>query len=276
MNDKPLWSGVSADASGEPVRIEDLDVSKTTWSRVHESMRVVHLKLSRQPDPQWIRFFHQERESRINARRAGIWIEDGYIAFDCLLPDVETHHLPDIRRSLAFANERMQELIAARIRERGAQQSADRGERRELEQLRQRVRDLVDPGAVAAPTSAPPGPAPVAASPAAAAGGSAVERRLGEPRESAAAPRPDAASRRRPPAAPSPAAPAVPPPPVAALPLEHVTATPVAPVTHPDAGAAPEAPPRSLASSLGDFRDTLRRARERSAEAAAETPKKPG
>ncbi len=71
-------------------------------------------------------------------------------------------------------------------------------------------------------------------------------------------------------------APAVPPPPVAALPLEHVIATPVAPAGPPDAGTAPEAPPRSLASSLGDFRDTLRRARERSAEAAAETPKKPG
>ncbi|MCE3005094.1 MAG: hypothetical protein LW860_20715, partial [Xanthomonadaceae bacterium] len=63
---------------------------------------------------------------------------------------------------------------------------------------------------------------------------------------------------------------------VAALPLEHVIATPVAPAGPPDAGTAPEAPPRSLASSLGDFRDTLRRARERSAEAAAETPKKPG
>ena len=147
MNEKPLWSAVALDASAEPVRILDLDVARTTWSRVHASMRVVHLKLSRQPDPQWIRFFHEERESRINPRRAGIWIEDGCIAFDCLLPDVETHHLPDIRRSVEFANERMLELVAARIRERGVQQAADRGERLELEQLRQRVREAVDPRA---------------------------------------------------------------------------------------------------------------------------------
>jgi hypothetical protein len=118
MSEKPLWSAVALDASAEPVRILDLDVAKTTGSRVHASMRMVHLKRNREPHPRWIRFFHEERESRINPRRAGIWIEDGCIAFDCLLPDVETHHLPDIRRSVAFANERMLERVAAHIRAR--------------------------------------------------------------------------------------------------------------------------------------------------------------
>lgn len=280
MNDKPLWSGVAADASGEPVRIVDLDVPKTTWSRVHESMRVVHLKLSRQPDPQWIRFFHEERESRINARRAGIWIEDGCIAFDCLLPDVETHHLPDIRRSIEFANERMLELIAARIRERGAQQSADRGERLELEQLRQRVRDLVDPRAAAAPVAATPvAPAPAPAPPPTAIERGA-ERRSAERRATPRDPAPAVPARDK--ATPVPVAAAAPPPP-APMPLEHVTATPAQPVAADAAPASKDAAaaaspaaqgPRSLESSLDAYRDALRRARERSTDGPADPPKK--
>lgn len=277
MNDKPLWTGVAADASGEPVRIVDLDVPRTTWSRVHESMRVVHLKLSRQPDAQWIRFFHEERESRINARRAGIWIEDGCIAFDCLLPDVETHHLPDIRRSVEFANERMLALIATRIRERGAQQVADRGERLELEQLRQRVRDLVDPRAAAADA---PGPALVAAPPTVPRSATpaptippppapAPIARTGDRRgrDRRAAPRPAE------PAVPQ-AAPASPPTGVPPMPLEHVVAP--APQTAPDAAIPPaDAAPRSLESSLDDYRAALRRARERSADGPGDAPNKP-
>ncbi len=161
MTDRPLWTAINSDASVEPIRILDLDVAKTTWSRVHESMRVVHLKLNRQPDLPWIKFFHEERESRIGARRRGLWIEDGHIAFDCLLVDVESHHLPDIRRSLDYANERALALVAARIRERGAQGASDRSERLELEALRKRVREAVDPRAqpAQAPRDAVPAPA---------------------------------------------------------------------------------------------------------------------
>ena len=51
-------------ASFKDVTIVDLDVSKTTWSRVHSSMRTLYLKLSRDPDQAWTRFFSR------NARRA--------------------------------------------------------------------------------------------------------------------------------------------------------------------------------------------------------------
>ena len=49
------------------VRIVDIDLRRTTWSRVHESMRVVFLRLNRAPpDLDWTRLFNEERESRIN------------------------------------------------------------------------------------------------------------------------------------------------------------------------------------------------------------------
>ena len=58
----------------EDIRIVDLDTRRTTGSRVHESMRVVYLRLDRvPPDREWIRLFHEERESRINPLRCGLW-----------------------------------------------------------------------------------------------------------------------------------------------------------------------------------------------------------
>jgi hypothetical protein len=302
MNEKPLWSAVASDANAEPIRIVDLDVAKTTWSRVHETMRVVHLRLNRQPDPHWIRFFHEERESRINARRAGIWIEDGYIAFDCLLPEVESHHMPDIRRSVDYANERSLALITARLRERGAQAAADRSERLELEQLRKRVRDLVDPRAVAGRTA--PAPAATGAQPPAVAKQERVvdrgaDRRAADRRTAAGAANP-VPPKTAPAAAGGPAGlPAGAPvaaarsaapadlPSDAAPPLADAALGTGAPVPEATAGRAPEpvvtpAPlpdpvasaPRSLEATLDDYRAALREARERSAQAPDAAPDK--
>jgi hypothetical protein len=127
-------------ADSEDIAIVDLDLPRTTWSRVHSSMRTLYLKLSREPDTSWIRFFHEERESRVVIKRHGLWIEEGYIVFDCLLDDVETHHLPDFRRSVEFANDKYRQLMQAR-REEGEQTRQDAlDEKTELAALRARIR----------------------------------------------------------------------------------------------------------------------------------------
>ena len=127
-------------ADSEDIAIVDLDLPRTTWSRVHSSMRTLYLKLSREPDTAWIRFFHEERESRVVIKRHGLWIEEGYIVFDCLLDDVETHHLPDFRRSVEFANNKYRELMQVR-RDEGEQNRQDAfDEKNELIALRARIR----------------------------------------------------------------------------------------------------------------------------------------
>ncbi len=124
----------------EDIAIVDLDLPRTTWSRVHSSMRTLYLKLSREPDTTWIRFFHEERESRVVIKRHGLWIEEGYIVFDCLLDDVETHHLPDFRCSVEFANDKYRVLMQAR-REEGEQNRQDAfDEKNDLIALRARIR----------------------------------------------------------------------------------------------------------------------------------------
>jgi len=135
-------------AAFEDITIVDLDLPKTTWSRVHSAMRTLYLKLSREPALGWVRFFHEEREARVVIKRHGLWIEDDYIVFDCLLEDVEKHHLPDFRLSVDYANHKYREFLATR-REEGEQIRDDaRQEQRELAALRKRIRQ----GRGAAPT----------------------------------------------------------------------------------------------------------------------------
>ncbi|HMM56479.1 MAG: hypothetical protein DYH18_04345 [Xanthomonadales bacterium PRO7] len=133
--------------------IVDLDVNRTTWSRVHSSMRTLHLKLNRDPNPEWTRLFFEERNSRVELKRHGLWVEDGYIVFDCLLIDVDDYHLPDIRQSIDYANARSRVLVEARHAEVERLRDEAQSEAHMLGALRAAIRTPV----------AAPSPAPVAA-----------------------------------------------------------------------------------------------------------------
>jgi len=128
----------------EDIVIVDLDVQKTTWSRVHSAMRTLYLRLNRDPDLAWNKFFFEERNARVEVKRHGLWIEDGYIVFDCLLIDVDNHHLPDIRRSIAYANERSRELREAQREEREQLKAKARDEAEVLKSLRANIREERD------------------------------------------------------------------------------------------------------------------------------------
>ncbi|HEY6984859.1 MAG TPA: hypothetical protein VH375_02165 [Rhodanobacteraceae bacterium] len=124
----------------DDIEIVDLDVAKTTWSRVHSSMRTVYLRLSREPDVAWTRQFLEERGKRMNPKRHGLWIEDSYIVIDCFVDEIEQFHLPDLRRSIDFANARSRERID-RTREQLVESQEDaRNERIALDALRARIR----------------------------------------------------------------------------------------------------------------------------------------
>lgn len=127
-------------ATFEDIAVVDLDLKKTTWSRVHSSMRTLYLQLSRQPDLEWIRHFNTERESRVVPTRHGMWIEEGYIIFDCLLPNVERFHLPDFQQSIDYANERSRERVAERREERAQRRAEITEEHAALESLRTKIR----------------------------------------------------------------------------------------------------------------------------------------
>lgn len=153
------------DEEFQDIRIIDLDLSKTTWSRVHETLRVMFLRLDRPPpDTDWSRLFFEERDTRIVARRRGLWIEENYISFDSLPDEVDKIHLPDIRLSIAYANRKYRELALERRLKRQEDQAGQRSERDEMLALRARVRGILDDPSVAAADAeaAPARPVPVA------------------------------------------------------------------------------------------------------------------
>lgn len=141
------------------IEIVDLDVAKTTWSRVHSSMRTVYLKLTREPDVSWTRFFLEERAKRMNPKRHGLWIEDSYIVIDCFVEEIERFHLPDLHRSIDYANAKSHERVD-RAREQIVESQEDaRNERIALDELRARIRrDAPAPASEPEPASTPRSP----------------------------------------------------------------------------------------------------------------------
>lgn len=174
----------------EDIRIIDLDLSRTTWSRVHEDLRVMFLRLSRRPpDTDWPRLFFEERDRRIVARRRGLWIEDEYISFDSLPAEVEKVHIPDIRLSIDYANRKYRELCWQRRLKRLEELAGRASEQDEMRALQQRVRGLLGDVQLAAPPAA----AKLEQAAAAGAAAAATATALPLPQAAAAEPQPAAA-----------------------------------------------------------------------------------
>ncbi|HVF34002.1 MAG TPA: hypothetical protein VND91_01615 [Candidatus Saccharimonadia bacterium] len=160
----PSWARL--DENFEEIRVVDLDARRTTTSRVHESMRVVSLKLSRAPDRFWVRLFQENRNMRANPLRFGLWIDDEWLSFDCKIDDIEPVHLPDLQLAIDYANRRYREVLEER---RAQHVDADEApsEAAKLDALAARVRERFaqsDPdAAIAASAPAPDTAAPPAA-----------------------------------------------------------------------------------------------------------------
>jgi len=60
--------------------------------------------------------------------------------FDCLLDDVERHHLPDFRASIDYANRKSRELVARHREQSEQQRRSTRAEQRRLAELRACIR----------------------------------------------------------------------------------------------------------------------------------------
>ncbi|HET9485070.1 MAG TPA: hypothetical protein VFO79_14010 [Xanthomonadales bacterium] len=158
----PSWARL--DERFEDVHIVALDPRRTTVSRVHESMRVVYLRLNRAPDRFWVRLFRENRDQRTNPLRFGLWIEDEWISFDCRIDDIETSHVPDIEASIEYANRRYREVLEERRAKRDAPVDEGPSEAAKLDALAARLRErFAGDGAAAHDHASSPASAPDAA-----------------------------------------------------------------------------------------------------------------
>ena len=158
----PSWARL--DERFEDVHIVALDPRRTTVSRVHESMRVVYLKLDRAPDRFWVRLFRENRDQRTNPLRFGLWIEDEWISFDCRIDDIETSHVPDIEASIEYANRRYREVLEERRAQHAAPVDEGPSEAAKLDALAARLRErFASDGAAAHDHASAPAAPPASA-----------------------------------------------------------------------------------------------------------------
>lgn len=136
-----LASWTRLDEQFTDLRIVDFDPRRTSISRVHESMRIVHFRLDRAPDRFWVRLFQEERSQRAHALRFGLWIEEDWLSFDCKLEDVEPTHLPDIQASIDYANRRYREVLEERRADRTGPGGESASEAAQLDALAARLRE---------------------------------------------------------------------------------------------------------------------------------------
>ena len=124
----------------DEIRITDLDVDLAQPSDEAPGFRRLYLKLSEKPSPEWVKIFEQERRFPPHRIWRNAWVIGRHIVVECVPEELEQFQLNHLKEDVANANRKFlecEDTKKAEIR----QQLQERAEaRRELENLRTRLR----------------------------------------------------------------------------------------------------------------------------------------
>ena len=127
-------------AQCKEIRIIDLDVDLTQPSPEAPGFRRLFLKLSEEPPPEWVNMFEQVRRFPPHQIWRKAWVLGAHIVVECVPEELEQCQLNHLKEDVAIVNQRFSEC-AARKKAEIRQQLQDQAEaRRELENLRSRLR----------------------------------------------------------------------------------------------------------------------------------------
>jgi hypothetical protein len=123
----------------EQIRITDLDVDLTQPSQEMPGFRRLYLKLSREPPPEWIKIFEQERRFPPHLVWRKAWVIGAHIVVECVPQELEQFQLNHLKEDVATVNKKFSDWTTAndietlgRLRERAEV-------RKQLEELRARL-----------------------------------------------------------------------------------------------------------------------------------------
>ncbi len=109
------------------IRITALDVDATRPSPQGPGMRLLHLKLSDLPPPNWVRLFNELRQQPRHSMWRQAWIEGSHVVIDCVPDEIEQYHLTDLKDDVRVCNGRHrrwdQEMAIAETARRREEQS---------------------------------------------------------------------------------------------------------------------------------------------------------
>ena len=124
----------------EKIRITDLDVDLTQPSDEAPGFRRLYLKLSEEPSPEWVKIFEQERRFPPHRIWRNAWVIGRHIVVECVPEELEQFQLNHLKEDVATVNRKFSEWTASNDAD-TMRQLRERAEaRRDLENLRTRLR----------------------------------------------------------------------------------------------------------------------------------------
>ena len=93
------------------IKIVSLEDEMTVVSHDQPSLRYVYLKLSQTPPPLWQNYFKESRKIARHPHWRNAWIDRKFIVIECLLEEIETYHLTDLKQDLAKANNQYRKYL---------------------------------------------------------------------------------------------------------------------------------------------------------------------
>ncbi len=124
----------------EEIRITDLDVGLTQPSDEAPGFRRLYLKLSEEPPPEWVTIFEQERRFPPHRRWRNAWVIGRHIVVECVPQELEQFQLNHLKEDVSTVNKKFLECAAAIKAEIRQQLQEQEKARRDLENLRTRLR----------------------------------------------------------------------------------------------------------------------------------------
>src|SRR5476651_1933523 len=93
------------------IKIVSLDDELTVESPNNPALRYIYLRLSQTPPPLWQKYFAESRKIARHPRWRNIWVDRKYLIVECVLEEIETHHLNDLKQDMAFANSNYRQYL---------------------------------------------------------------------------------------------------------------------------------------------------------------------
>jgi hypothetical protein len=93
------------------IKIVSLEDDMTVESPNNPALLYIYLKLSQTPPPLWAKYFAESRKIARHPKWRNIWLDRKFLVAECKPEEIESHHLPDLKKDLSYANSKYFEYL---------------------------------------------------------------------------------------------------------------------------------------------------------------------
>ncbi len=121
------------------IKIVGLDDDRTVESPNNPSLLYVYLLLSQTPPPLWQKHFAESRKIARHPKWRQIFVDRKFLVVECVPAEIETHHLNDVKKDVAYANAKYREYLQHQARTEMKKVQTQSIERDRLREMKSRL-----------------------------------------------------------------------------------------------------------------------------------------